>query len=380
MSVYAECQIMSTFGLAGVSQDNLTHKGILELFVGYSHTNSWFEGCIIPFKTPNVNSIMSNMKLEVGVKGGTNSIEDSHTVRYAISTSSNFLNSYIVANSENVYDPYRLCIGTINIPFYTSTTIENFTLNISGLQPNQLYYLVLWHGETIDLDNNNYIKNTKLEIETRCALKVEASSNPTCYIDEGNKNSPYICTISDGRDWLIYKPYVTIKRYEDWEGLFEATVTATDGLNLRGGLNTGTAVQIILPYKAEIAVTDIDIGTSSSGQSVWVYTTYSNKSGWCNSSYLNFKIYGKISKELGVNLYENPSSDSYIQEVLDKGTEFFSREIEIYGNPLIVNEEIIWIHVYINHGDENNSSGYLKLDEVEILSERTSLEWVELSE
>ena len=204
--------------------------------------------------------------------------------------------------------------------------------------------------------------------KTTCNIRVTSKiiEQPYVGIDNSESIQLHECFIEDGETWYKYAPYIAVENTYKWEGLFPATVTATDGLNLREQASTSTNALIVIPYNTEIKVEEFII--SADGSTIWMKTTYSNYTGWCSGKYLDFTMYGKISN-LNSFLYQEPSIDSttIIQLVLNQ---------EIFTYKLLGANGIIWC--YTSFKDENNETktGYIKVQDLTILSERTVLEWV----
>src|SRR5581483_4656145 len=59
----------------------------------------------------------------------------------------------------------------------------------------------------------------------------------------------------------------------------QATVTATDGLNLRTGPSTSDSVILVMPHGATVSVVGYSAG--------WYKVTYSGHTGWCSGLYLS---------------------------------------------------------------------------------------------
>lgn len=187
----------------------------------------------------------------------------------------------------------------------------------------------------------------------------------------------YNCYIDDGTNWNLYTPYIVIEKHYSWDGLFTASVNVTDsGLYLRSDTSTNYTNLILMPNKTELTIEDVAI--ADDGTTVLAKTTYNSKTGWANTKYLDFTIYGRVNNVSGTPFYMNYSLDSQIWYSFEYG-----REIVIGGNTdyteLIVSDGLIWGNVIILQEDGTSLGGYVKMQDIDFMSERTELIWHELT-
>lgn len=187
----------------------------------------------------------------------------------------------------------------------------------------------------------------------------------------------YNCYIDDGTNWNLYTPYIVIEKHYSWDGLFTAAVNVTDsGLYLRSDTSTNYTNLILMPNKTELTIEDIAI--ADDGTTVLAKTTYNSKTGWANTKYLDFTIYGRVNNTSGTSYYLDSSLDSQIWYSFEYG-----HEIVIGGNTnyteLIVSDGLIWGNVIILQEDGTSLDGYVKMQDIDFMSERTELIWHELT-
>ena len=212
----------------------------------------------------------------------------------------------------------------------------------------------------------------------RQTLEIQTSARmlEKILIDNGSSFEEYNCYIDNGTSWDAYIPYFTVEKHYSWNGLFEATVNTTDsGLYLREGNSANYTDLALMPSGTELAIEDIAIGED--GTTVWAKTTYESKTGWANAEYLNFTIYGVINNESGTSLYLTPELTSNTLHNFE-----YEQEIVITtdsNNPaLVVGDNLIWGNVSIENTDGTSIVGYVTIEDIDFMTERTTLEWVKM--
>lgn len=249
---------------------------------------------------------------------------------------------------------------------------DGYVINEHTINGNTTFnsgYIITLYGPSTGSQSYNYT----LTIKTS-ATKIE---NQGIFIRDNSGLDIYNCYIDDGTTWNLYTPYIAIEKHYSWNGLFTATVNVTDsGLYLRSNTSTSYTNLILMPNETELAVEDIVIGDD--GTTILAKTTYGSHTGWANTKYLDFTIYGKVNNESGTPFYltyELGSNTWYDFE--------YNREIVIGGNPnyteLFVNDGLIWGYVNIPQEDGSSLSGYVKMQDIGFMSERTELVWYELT-
>lgn len=213
----------------------------------------------------------------------------------------------------------------------------------------------------------------KITIKTS-AIKIE---KPYILINSGSGFEEYNCYIDDGINWNIYTPYIAIEKHYSWDGLFTATVNVTDnGLYLRSDKSTSYTNLVLIPNETELTIEDIAI--ADDGVTILAKTTYNSKTGWANTRYLDFTIYGRVNNVSGTPFYINYSFDSQIWYSFEYG-----HEVVIGGNTdyaeLIVSDGLIWGNIIISQEDGTSLVGYVKMQDVDFMSERTELIWYEFA-
>lgn len=204
------------------------------------------------------------------------------------------------------------------------------------------------------------IKTSAIRVEKSCVL-----------IDNGSDFNTYNCYIDNGSGWDVYTPYISVEKHYSWDGLFTATVDVTDnGLYLRSDKSTSYTNLVLMPNKTELTIEDVAI--CDDGTTILVKTTYNSKTGWANTKYLDFTIYGEISNISGTPFYINSSLNSNAWYNFEYG-----QEITCTG--LVVNNGLIWGSVNVLNENGSSLSGYVKMQDINILSERTVLEWYEFA-
>lgn len=210
------------------------------------------------------------------------------------------------------------------------------------------------------------IKTSAIRVEKSCVL-----------IDNGSDFNTYNCYIDNGSGWDVYTPYISVEKHYSWDGLFIAIVNVTDsGLYLRSDKSTSYTNLVLMPNETELTIEDISIGDD--GTTVLVKTTYGSKTGWANTKYLDFAIYGRVNNVSGTPFYLDSNLDSNIWYNFEYG-----QEIVIGGNSdyteLVINNGLIWGNVIVQQGDGTSLGGYVKMQDIDYMSERTELVWHELA-
>lgn len=215
--------------------------------------------------------------------------------------------------------------------------------------------------------------NRTLTIKTS-ATKIEKQG---IFIRDNSGLDIYNCYIDDGTNWNLYTPYISVEKHYSWDGLFTAIVNVTDsGLYLRSDKSTSYTNLVLMPNETELTIEDISIGDD--GTTVLVKTTYGSKTGWANTKYLDFAIYGRVNNVSGTPFYLDSNLDSNIWYNFEYG-----QEIVIGGDSdyteLVINNGLIWGNVIVQQGDGTSLGGYVKMQDIDYMSERTELVWYELA-
>lgn len=249
---------------------------------------------------------------------------------------------------------------------------DGYIINEHTINGNTTFnsgHIITLYGPSTGSQSHNYT----LVIKTS-ATKIEKQG---IFIRDNSGLDIYNCYIDDGTNWNLYTPYISVEKHYSWDGLFTAIVNVTDsGLYLRSDKSTSYTNLVLMPNETELTIEDISIGDD--GTTVLVKTTYGSKTGWANTKYLDFAIYGRVNNVSGTPFYLNSNLDSNIWYNFEYG-----QEIVIGGDSdyteLVINNGLIWGNVIVQQGDGTSLGGYVKMQDIDYMSERTELVWHELA-
>lgn len=350
-------------GLYWVGYDTYYGAGSVGFkYIDDTYITGYYFTTILKFISPNFTGNVTTIEFSLKTQSGS----EMHEHYYALCTSDENKSLYENAN-DIVSDPYQIASGIFNS--------KKITVHVSDLQPNTTYYLYMYGGSSITaLTSPREYTGDGGSIYNYSILF--SYPKDVVFIDNETDAQLYACYIDDGTNWNIYAPYITVEKHYSWDRLFTATVNVTDsGLYLRSDTSTSYTNLVLMPNETELTVEDIAIGDD--GTTILAKTTYGSQTGWANTKYLDFTIYGIVNNESGTPFYLTYESDANTWYDFEYG-----QEVVIGGNlnytELIVNDGLIWGNVNVDNGDGTSLGGYIKMQDIDILSERTALEWVKI--
>lgn len=269
----------------------------------------------------------------------------------------------IVGLGKNSANTYTTNLVKYEYGYSGSTTVE---VDISDITGEYYLYIIFNDDGASGTTYDKRVLITKIELKTKYSDVV--------FVEDNTDNIPYIYTNSG---WCHYEPYITANITYSWDGLFTATVTGTnDSLYLRSSTSTTYSNLVLVPYGTVLTAKDIVIGAD--GTTILIKATYSSKTGYADIKYLDFVIHGEINNTSGasINSQANDSS-SYRLTTLPYGTKI-TTVANSSGSHIVIGNSALWCYTSILY---NNIiyTGYIKLSNIKILSQYTSIGWVKMT-
>lgn len=170
-------------------------------------------------------------------------------------------------------------------------------------------------------------------------------------------------------------PHISIRKTECWDGLFEATVNTSDPeLYLRSNTSTNYSNLGTIPNETKLTIDDVVI--ADDGTTILGRTSYNGQTGYANFEYLDYEIYAKVSNPDGTPFYTNKELTNTLTDLSHIA---YEKEVLISSNSycgLVAYNGKILGSLYVIDSDSSRLGGFVRMDDLEYLSERIYYDWV----
>lgn len=202
------------------------------------------------------------------------------------------------------------------------------------------------------------------------------------YYEDGTRSACHVMMsdveILSERTYMTFVPaipHISIRKTECWDGLFEATVNTSDPeLYLRSNTSTNYSNLGTIPNETKLTIDDVVI--ADDGTTILGRTSYNGQTGYANFEYLDYEIYAKVSNPDGAPFYTN-------KELTNTWTDLshiaYEKEVLISSNSycgLVAYNGKILGNLYVIDSDSSRLGGFVRMDDLEYLSERIYYDWV----